>query len=192
MFDDYFSRNLKEGEKVFKILHQHWGKLLFPILKTFLILIIPFLISSWLFSNFLGVIIFFVWVLIGLAYGLHQILTWYFNSFVITNQRLININQKSLFRRSVSEVSLGSIEDITYEIDGFLASLFNYGILKIKASSASLEISAVEQPKEVQELILKLKKEIKRNLSAKELVDFLEKAKDSVMVKREGFTKKEI
>lgn len=185
MFFDYFSQNLKEGEKAILIVRKHWASFIAPIFKTFLILVVPFFFLFFLFSSLVGLIIFFIWVSIGLAYGLYQWLCWYFDSFVITNQRIININQKRLFARSVSETNLANVQDVTYEINGFLASIFNYGTVRVQTASTltSLEIPAVENPKAVQELIMDLHQKAKKTLTAQELVEFLQETKSNFIKK---------
>lgn len=192
MFDDYFSQNLKEEEKVIAIIRKHWASFLFPILKTFLILVIPFFGISFLFSSLPGVIIFFIWVSIGLAYGLYQWLTWYFDSFIITDQRIININQKRLFVRSVSETSLANVQDVTYEVSGFLASLFDYGTVRVQTASSGseIEIASVEKPKKIQKQIMDLHQKAKKELTAQELIEFLQETKKGLTTNhKKGFKK---
>jgi membrane protein YdbS with pleckstrin-like domain len=185
MFSDYFSQNLKEGEKMIVVARKHWASFILPIFKTFLILIIPFFFSFFLFSSLFGVIIFFIWMSFGFAYGLYQWLCWYFDSFVITNKRIININQKRLFARSVFEANLVHVQDVTYEINGILASIFNYGTVRVQtaAASSSFEIPSVEKPKEVQELIMDLHHKAKNTLTAQELVEFLQETKSTFIKK---------
>lgn len=180
MFKDYFSQDLKEGEEVIRIVRKHWASFMWPLFKTFLILIIPFFLSFLLFSNYIGIIIFLIWVSIGIAYGLYQWLCWYFDNFIITNQRIVNVNQKTIFSRIVSETGLTNIQDVTYEINGIFASLFNYGTVKVLTASSndSLEMSSIENPKKVQELIMELHGQVKKDLSAQELVEFIQQNKD--------------
>lgn len=180
MFDNYFTQNLKKDEKLIKIVHKHWASFITSILKTFVILIIPFFLIFFLFSSLWGVIIFFLWVAGGLGYGIYQWLTWYFDSFIITSHRLVHIDQKSLFYRSVSETSISAVQDVTYEINGFFASAFNFGILRVATAAKNiLEIKGVEDPKNLQELILDLQQKSKQTLSAQELVEMLEKNKNA-------------
>lgn len=194
MFKDYFSQDLKEGEEVVRIVRKHWASFVWPLLKTFFILVIPFLFSAFMFSNYIGVLIFFIWISIGFGYGIYQWVCWYFDHFIITNMRIVNIDQKTLFARSVSESGITNVQDVTYEINGFMASLFNYGTVKVMTASNndSLEMSSIERPKEVQETIMDLHDKSKKDLSAQELVEFLEKNKDDIIGKKIGEKKKEI
>ncbi len=194
MFKDYFSQDLKEGEEVIRVVRKHWASFVWPLCKTFLILLFPFLLSAFLFANYIGIIIFFVWVSIGLGYGLYQWVCWYFDHFIITNLRIVNIDQKTLFARTVSESGISSIQDVTYEINGLLASLFNYGTVKVMTASNNnlLEMAAIEKPKEVQEIIMDLHSKTKKDISAQELIDFLEQNKDEIIKNKLEENKEEI
>lgn len=178
MFDNYFTQNLKENEKLVLQVKKHWASFIVPILKTFIILIIPFFLFFFLFSSIWGMIIFFLWIAAGIAYGVYQWLTWYFDSVIITDKRIICLDQKSLFNRVVSEVGLASVQDVTYEINGFFASAFNFGILRVYTAAKNIiEIKNIPDPKSSQELIFDLRQKIKKTLSAQELVEMLEKNK---------------
>lgn len=180
MFDNYFTQNLKENEKLILQVKKHWASFIVSILKIFIILIIPFFLISFLFSSIWGVIIFFLWVAADIAYGIHQWLTWYFDSVIITDKRIICLDQKSLFNRIVSEISLASVQDVTYEINGFFALVFNFGILRVSTATKNvIEIKNIPNPKSLQELIFDLRQKIKKTISAQELVEILERTKKS-------------
>lgn len=53
---------------------------------------------------------------------------------IVTNKNMTQVMQYGLFSRKVSELSLGSIEDVTAEKNGIMASIFDYGILRIETA----------------------------------------------------------
>lgn len=61
---------------------------------------------------------------------------FYLDILIITNDRLVDIDQKGLFARSVAEIELYQIQDITSQVEGFFPSIFNYGQLIIQTASA--------------------------------------------------------
>jgi uncharacterized membrane protein YdbT with pleckstrin-like domain len=61
---------------------------------------------------------------------------YYFDIFLITERRIINISQKGLLARETSELMLSEVEDVTAEINGFVHSIFNYGLLVIETAGA--------------------------------------------------------
>ncbi|MBU1178694.1 PH domain-containing protein [Patescibacteria group bacterium] len=174
MFKDYFSQDLKEGEQVIKIVRKHGASFLWPAFKTFLILLIPCFFVSWLFSNYVGLLIFLVWLAVGIGYGLNQWIEWYLDLFILTDKRIIRIDQKGLFNRKVIEYSYDSVQGVTYEISGMLAMAFGYGDVKVQSSESTKEIAIkkVPNPKEVQDLINMVQTKIAdaKGFSAEELI----------------------
>ncbi len=67
----------------------------------------------------------------------------YFHNFylslqLVTTDRVIDIDQKGIFRREVNELAISNIQDVTYKQNGFLPSLLGYGEVIIKTSSIEL------------------------------------------------------
>lgn len=182
MFDNYFTQDLKEGEEEVTIIRKYWASFLPAILKAFFIIIIPLLLAPFLFDSIWGLLIFVIWLCIGLAYFIYQWFNWYFGIFIVTNQRIISISQNGIFSRSVSEINLSSIQDINYEINGFLATALNYGTVRIQAlkSNSEIVINDVLNPKSIQDVIIKLAKSAKKEMSAKELIEFITEAKSKL------------
>lgn len=56
------------------------------------------------------------------------------NAWVVTNTRVTDITQLSLFDKESSQLSLGNLEDVTAEKSGFFPSIFNYGVLKAETA----------------------------------------------------------
>ncbi len=59
---------------------------------------------------------------------------FYLDILFITNDRLVDIEQNNLFARTISEVDLYRVQDVTSEVKGFLAHFFNYGNLTIQTA----------------------------------------------------------
>ena len=65
---------------------------------------------------------------------------YYLDIFIVTNQRVIDIEQLGLFARDVTSAPLQNIEDIKVEIVGILPSLLDFGNLHIQTAGATREI----------------------------------------------------
>lgn len=59
---------------------------------------------------------------------------YYLSLQIVTNERIIDIDQTSLFFREVSATSLGKIEDVTFKKRNLLNLLFNYGDVIVETS----------------------------------------------------------
>ena len=77
----------------------------------------------------------------------------YLDIWVITNQKLIDIEQYSLFKREISILHLDKIQDITSEIDGLVPTLMKYGDLHVQTAGQQREfvIRGIANPNKVRE-----------------------------------------
>jgi uncharacterized membrane protein YdbT with pleckstrin-like domain len=56
-------------------------------------------------------------------YGFMIWIDYYFDIWIITSERIINIEQKGMFTRKVSELRFQKIQDVTTEVIGFLPTI---------------------------------------------------------------------
>lgn len=83
---------------------------------------------------------------------------FYLDLLVLTNDRLIRINQHGLFSRTIFEVDLYQIQDTTSEVNGVAASLFGYGNITIQTTSTAPKLVAehVHNPHLLRKIIMDL------------------------------------
>lgn len=60
---------------------------------------------------------------------------YYLDIWIITDQRIISIEQKGLFRRTVTELRYGQIQDITSDVSGLIATYFQFGNVRIQTAA---------------------------------------------------------
>lgn len=53
---------------------------------------------------------------------------------IVTNERLIDIDQKGLFNREVNILPIANIEDVTYKQNGIIGSIFNFGNVVVQSA----------------------------------------------------------
>lgn len=88
--------------------------------------------------------------------------TYFVNYFldllIVTTERLVTIEQQGLFSRSISELDLTKIEDITSEVKGIFPTLFRYGHLLIETAGAvdKFNLENIPRPEKLRETILGL------------------------------------
>ncbi len=81
------------------------------IILFFILIILPFFLLTPLASRgLIGLIIFLLWLLGAGFYGARQLILWYFNVFVVTDRRAVDIDQRGFFDRLVSELSHQKIQ----------------------------------------------------------------------------------
>lgn len=189
MFEKYLSKNLKEEEEVIAIVRPFWLTMGVPIFfAAFLLLVDVFLFAWFLQFGSWGVLGFFLLLLTGLLWGVRSWIVWSLNAFILTNQRLIDVDQKGFFHRTVSEAALGKIQDVSFTVQGPWQTMFQYGkvIVQTAGTTTNLELEGVHHPEQIQELVTKLQQTVqeergmKDELTASELLAMVRKIKQGV------------
>lgn len=83
---------------------------------------------------------------------------YHFDMWILTNDRLIDINQKGLFSRIVTELDLYLIQEVTSEQHGFFGHIFDYGDVHIQSAGAVPRVifKDIPHPHNVRNLLIKL------------------------------------
>jgi len=89
---------------------------------------------------------------------------FYLDEMIITNDRLIDIEQNGLLARTIAETDLYLIQDVTSEIKGLFASIFKYGRVVIQTAGATPKFIVVDipDPNGLRRLLLDLASEDKK------------------------------
>lgn len=147
---------LKDGETVVRIVRNFWLTYVGPFLFAFLLFAAPFFLMIPLFKmGSWGLGVFVVSLVAGLLVALRQAIIWYWNASVVTTQRVVDIDQRGFFDRTVSEAVFEKIQDVSYRVKGFWNTMLNFGTVVIQTAGATtnIELTNVRDPKEVHHLI---------------------------------------
>ena len=82
----------------------------------------------------------------GMAYGY---LLWYFSIYIVTNERIRQISQKGLFKKTVVDLGLNKIQSISVSTPGLIAGIMGYGTILIQTGVGDLVISKVPKPEKI-------------------------------------------
>lgn len=161
--------NQLPNERVVLFLRRHWSAWAIIIASFLLLTGVP-LIAGFMFQDrvntwfthpiggpvatilisayFLG-----VWLLAFLEFT-----DYYLDVWIVTNERVINIEQNGLFNRTVSEMHLINIQDVTSEVSGMFRTFFDFGNVHIQTAAEKLrfDFKDVPSPELVKEHILRL------------------------------------
>lgn len=98
------------------------------------------------------------WYLATLGFALASFLTWYFNIYIVTNQRVVDIDFQYLLYKHFSEAELMKIQDISYTSGGLPSIVFDYGnvFVQTAAEVPNLEFLYVPHPDRVVKTIREL------------------------------------
>ena len=191
MFEDKIIRNLKENEEIIDIIKNYPLVFLIPIIISTLFIIAPFFFLFPLFrQGWWGIAAFFILLIFGIVYGIRTSIIYYFNVFVITNQRIIDIDQRGFFDRTVSETTYDKIQDVSFRIKGIAQTVFHYGsvIIQTAGPTANIELNNIKHPEKTQQLIAAIcqditaqeKKKDLEKISTSELLKIVQKIKDGL------------
>ena len=90
-----------------------------------------------------------------------QFVDYYLDLWIVTNDRIVDIEQFGLFSRTISELDLFQIQDVTTDVHGFFATVFHYGDVSVKTASANVNIvfRNVPRPNKIREALVRLSDE---------------------------------
>ena len=139
----------REGEKVKLVFRRHLAtarKGLWFLIIMGIVGFIPMLLWSHDSRMFW---VFLVCVTIGFIGLCYSYLLWYFSIYIVTNERIRQISQKSLFKKTVVDLGLDKIQSISYGVTSFMGGIFGYGTVLIQTAAGDLTISMVSHPDKV-------------------------------------------
>ena len=96
---------------------------------------------------------------LGILLFLPSWIAWKFSVFIVTDQRLIQITQKGMFKRSVIDLALTQIQMVNYEVNGIQETLLGYGTIMIQTFVGDLTIHDVHHPAKTQKELLHILRE---------------------------------
>jgi uncharacterized membrane protein YdbT with pleckstrin-like domain len=162
----------KEGEEVVIFLHRHWFTISTKLAYIACSACIPFIIVG-LFGRIiasLGLLPLFavLWsaFYMVLWYAIFYSLTMYtLDTWIVTNMRIINSVQHGFFNRSISELSLDKIQDVAFDVDGALATMLNFGNIKVQTAGSERHFMFEDTPapQQVKDTIMNLVSTKKHN-----------------------------
>ena len=157
-----------ENEKICLVVRRHWFFLakrllilvLFAALYLFFIATGPDTMPG-LFDGTTGTIITILSRLfqLGLVFALLVIwVLYYLDIQVVTEMRIVDVDQVSLFSRTVSELNIINVQDVTSELKGVFATVFGFGDVFVQTAGVQQRFvfEAVPHPEEIKKLLLDL------------------------------------
>lgn len=162
----------KSYEHIVRTVRRSFITFIPTILLTIVLLLVPVVLKLFLdklFPDFLSTSsllpLFFLFISLYYAsigiFFYSSFVIFYLDMLVITNDRLLDIEQRNLFARAIAEADLYQIQDVSSEVVGVFATLFNYGDLTIQTAGAVLKfkVHSVHNPDGLRQEILELAEE---------------------------------
>jgi len=149
-------------EKIVLLLRKHWVTNIPWLVITLVMIGAPLFLSVFPLLSFLPfrfqVVAIVIWYLVTLAYVLESFLSWYFNVYIVTDERLVDVDFYSLIYKRISETKIDRIQDVSYSQGGIIQSFFNFGTVTIQTAGEvpEFEFTAVPRPARVTKVLNQL------------------------------------
>ena len=159
---------IDSSEKIMRIVRKHWFVLLsdffvllffiaIPVVLLFLLQIIP--IDSML--NFSGnatyakAFFLFAWLLLVWMFGWNMWTDYYLDVLIVTNNRIFDITQEGLFKRTSSSFRIDKIQNVTVDQKGIIETLFDFGTIKLETAGEREDFVAsyITNPYEIKKFV---------------------------------------
>ncbi len=166
---------LDKDEKIILQVRKHWFILFAETLFLVFLLLLPVIViigisllktsgfieiagnETFLYIILTSLWLIFVWVTFFVIWT-----DYYLDILIVTDKRIIDIEQKGLFSREVSTFRLDRIQDITTEVHGLIATLIDFGNVHIQTAGEKREFIAkgIPEPAKVKKQILDVYNEV--------------------------------
>jgi len=145
-------------EKIIKVIKRHPWYFFSSIVKIAAMWLVFFVFFKFFWASWPTSYLFFVVLIISLYIIASKWFCWSNTLYLISNQRLILVEQNNWFSRELSETALANILYISHKINGPARTMLNFGSVNIRASGVDEEeivLCDVANPYIVQQLIVK-------------------------------------
>jgi hypothetical protein len=158
------------GERVVMMLHRHWFFALQIFLAYAFFGLVP-LVGWWALHRYTTVFqnpqtFIYLLVVLSLAayilvWALLLMIAWvnfYLDVWIVTTERIINIEQVRLFDRIVSEQKLFRVQDVTTQVTGIIAGMLHFGEVSVQTAGQQerFVFEQVPHPEKVAQTIMHL------------------------------------
>lgn len=167
--------HFEQGEQIVKVVRRHWLVLIPMVILLVVLALAPTLLYTFLTKDFVnlneqvvwgigewidswGTFGYSVWLLLLWMIFFIEWTNYYLDLWVITDRRIIDVEQIGFFHRDVTSFNYAQIQDITVETRGFIQALLKFGTLHIQTAghSRNIIIRDAHYPEDARALILQL------------------------------------
>lgn len=155
---DVHFQTQKPHETIILFLRSHLITNLSWFLITFILIILP-PITLTLLSNFgfdflsvpaasrFALVFTLFYYLMVFSYVFISFLHWFFNVFIVTSERIVDIDYSDIVVHNIAVTSLSHVQDVNYTQSGFISTFFNYGDLFVQTAGNEMNFEALSIPK---------------------------------------------
>ena len=148
----------KSHEEIILFLRSHFITNISWIIFSLFLLVLPVIIAAFLpnfgldflstpFANrFITVFTLFYYLML-FSYIFISFLHWFYNVFMVTTERIVDIDYSDIVVHNIAVTSLTHVQDVNYTQSGFIPTFFNYGDLFVQTAGNEKNFEALSIPK---------------------------------------------
>ena len=87
--------------------------------------------------------------------GFYLFIDWHDDFYVVTNKRVVHVDQIPGIRQKLEEAPLSTIQEIQFALNSILAHLLDFGDLRVETFAGSVAMKDIPQPEDVKSLIFR-------------------------------------
>ena len=158
--------SIQPDEKIILKFRKHWLMLVHDAFGTFVVMFVPFVLyiplslagyipaeynTPTLVTFFSSLWLLIIWCAFAIIWT-----DYYLDIWVVTDHRIVNINQKGLFNRDTTTWRLDRVQEVTIGMKNILQTLLHYGTVEVQTSGPRDEyavIHGVRKPEMIQSVI---------------------------------------
>lgn len=163
-------------ETVHLLLRRHWSLIVrncfVLLIEAFVPVVVYVFLSVGLNIDFsAGSIMGTIAVLLGSVFYLflwlfflNQWIDYYLDIWIVTDKRILNVEQNGLFSRTISELHISKIQDVTSIVNGKLQTFMDFGDVHVQTAGEQERFifEKVPRPRQVAKVIMDLHHEAER------------------------------
>ena len=148
----------KSHEEIILFLRSHFVTNISWIILSLFLLVLPVIIAAFLpnfgldflstpiVNRFITVFTLFYYLML-FSYIFISFLHWFYNVFMVTSERVVDIDYSDIVVHNIAVASLTHVQDVNYTQSGFIPTFFNYGDLFVQTAGNERNFEALSIPK---------------------------------------------
>ncbi len=154
---------MEPGEKVLLLTRRHPFFIIVKTIFIAILVVLPLIIAT-VFSSFLSsydligvaLLVYSLWCLLLWQVLFYSVTMYILDVWVVTDKRIIDSTQHGFFNRSVSELHLSRVQDISVKVDGLFQSILKFGDLVVQTAGTEnkFDFRQIPNPNEVRNQIM--------------------------------------
>lgn len=148
----------KPHEKIILFLRSHFITNISWIILSLFLSVLPVIILAFLpnfgldflsldtANRFITVFTLFYYMML-FSYVFISFLHWFYNVFIVTSERVVDIDYSDIVVHNIAVTSLTHVQDVNYTQSGFIPTFFNYGDLFVQTAGNEKNFEALSIPK---------------------------------------------